>query len=130
MCYPFPGALESYGNHVRARRLELGWTQQRTAAHLGVSEHALNDWECGRMEPKARRLPRIMEFLGYEPDCDRYSAAELVGRIRRLSGLSLERLAERAGVSDDTLANLEKGRYQPSRRTYERLKQLAAGLEP
>jgi transcriptional regulator with XRE-family HTH domain len=127
--YPFPASLCKYGDHVRERRLALGWTQERTATFFGVSEDTVIDWEGGRLEPKASRIPRIEEFLGYSPGLDRYRPAELVRRIRSLSGASLTDLAKMAGVCPDTLANLARGRNQPSRRTYERLTALAASLK-
>ena len=129
MCYPFPPALRNYGDHVREHRLSLGWTQKRAAEELGVSEEALRDWELGNAEPKPHRIGLIAAFLGYQPSGDRYSAAQLVGRIRRLSGLSLGELAKRTGTCADTLANLAKGRYQPSRRTYDKLTRFAADLD-
>jgi transcriptional regulator with XRE-family HTH domain len=129
VCYPFPASLRSYGDHVRERRLALGWTQERTAAFFGVCEDTVIGWETGSLEPKARRLPRIEEFLGYTPALDRYRAPELVRRLRKLSGASLTELAKTAGVCPETLANLAEGRYQPSRRTYERLRALAAALK-
>ena len=121
--------MESCGSHIRSRRLELGWTQKRTATELGVSEDTLRDWELGKAEPKPRRIPKVAGFLGYDPPVDRYSAAELVGRIRKGSSLPWTELARRTGLSADTLANLARGSYQPSRRTYEKLKCFAHTLD-
>ncbi len=78
------------------------------------------------MEPKGARLPRIAAFLGYQPDTDRFDAAGLIGRILGRLGTTIRQLAAETGICADTLANLGKGRYQPSRRTYEKLKALAA----
>jgi DNA-binding XRE family transcriptional regulator len=81
------------------------------------------------MEPKPRRLPRIIEFLGYEPETDRYDVAALIEDIRIRTGLSYDRLASRNGACADTLVNLKNGHYQPSRRTYRRLREFAATLD-
>ena len=125
MSRPFHQSLDSCGSHIRCRRLELGWTQKRTATELGVSEDALRDWELGKAEPKPRRIPKVAGFLGYDPPVDRYSAVELVDKIRKGSSLTWTELARRTGISADTLANLARGRYQPSRRTYDKLKLFA-----
>jgi DNA-binding XRE family transcriptional regulator len=69
----------------------------------------------------ARRLPRIIEFIGYEPDTDRYDVAAVIERFRRETGISYEKLAKKVGVCADTLVNLKNGRYRPTRRTYDRI---------
>ncbi len=121
--------MGNYGDHLRQRRLELGWTQKRTATQLGISDDTLRDWELGRMEPKPRRIRAIVEFLGYDPGTDRYDVAGLIEGIRRQTGYSYEDLATRVGVCADTLVNLRNGHHQPSRRTYRRLKTFAATLD-
>jgi len=103
--------------------------QPRTAAELGISEDTLRDWGLGKMEPKPRKLPRIAAFLGYKPDTERFDAPRLIGRILSAGGLTLHRLEAEIGVCKDTLANLPNGRYQPARRTYEKLKRFAKTLE-
>ncbi|WP_265594516.1 helix-turn-helix transcriptional regulator [Haloferula sp. BvORR071] len=113
---------------MRRRRLELGWTQKRTAADIGVSEDTLRDWELGTMEPKPKKLPRIAAFLGYEPDIDRFDAPRLLGRLLDHSGITIQHLADETGLCTDTLVNLREGRYQPARRTYQKLAQFALNL--
>ncbi len=81
------------------------------------------------MEPKPRKLPRIAEFLGYEPDIERFNAPRLLGRILDSQGVKIDRLAAEIGVSLDTLVNLRNGRYQPARRTYEKLTKFASNLD-
>lgn len=63
----------------------------------------------------------IIEFLGYEPNIDRDDIVALIVRLRRDTGLSYERLAKKIGVCADTLINLKNGRYQPTRRTSDRI---------
>jgi ribosome-binding protein aMBF1 (putative translation factor) len=81
------------------------------------------------MEPKPRRLPRIIEFLGYEPDTDRYDVAGLIRDIRTRTGLSYDDIATKIGACTDTLVNLKNGQHQPTRRIYRRLKSFAATLK-
>jgi transcriptional regulator with XRE-family HTH domain len=96
---------------------------------MGLSEDTLRDWELGTMEPKAAKLPRITAFLGYEPDIDRFDAPRLLGRILSRSAITTRQLAAETGICTDTLVNLRNGRYQPARRTYQKLSQFAQNLE-
>ena len=81
------------------------------------------------MEPKGKRLGRITAFLGYEPDTERFDAPRLIERILSATGFRASRLAGEIGVHEDTLANLRIGRYQPARRTYDKLARFAAKLD-
>lgn len=47
------------GAAVRARRVELGLTQQRLAAQAGMSQGALSRLECGRGVPTLPLLERL-----------------------------------------------------------------------
>lgn len=51
------------GKKIRARRKELGMTQEELAEKLGVGHQALSRIEQGRMAPKMDRLPIIAESL-------------------------------------------------------------------
>ena len=63
----YPAALRTYGDHVRARRLDLGMLQRQAADIIGVDETTIYNWESNRVEPAARLIPRIIRFLGYSP---------------------------------------------------------------
>ena len=52
------------GDHVRARRLNLGLAQEQFSQQLGVSESTINNWERGRYFPDLRALPRVLSWLG------------------------------------------------------------------
>lgn len=51
------------GKKIRARRKELGMTQEELAEKLGVGHQALSRIEQGHMAPKMDRLPLIAENL-------------------------------------------------------------------
>ena len=61
------GALRTYGDHVRARRLELGLYRREVAELVGVDETTIYNWESGRNAPAEKVIPRLVEFLGYSP---------------------------------------------------------------
>jgi len=49
-------------NHVRERRLALGWTQQELGERLGVSRQTVNAIETGKYDPSlplAFKLARV-----------------------------------------------------------------------
>jgi hypothetical protein len=35
-------------------------------------------WELGKAEPRARKVPRINAFLGYTPEIDRYDVGGMI----------------------------------------------------
>lgn len=51
------------GKKIRARRKELGMTQEELAEKLGVGHQALSRIEQGHMAPKMDRLPLIAKNL-------------------------------------------------------------------
>ena len=56
------------------------------------------------------------------------AAGELIGRIRRVSGLSQAELARRSGIQSSVLSAYEHGRRQPSGAALARIAR-SAGLE-
>ena len=63
----YPTALMTYGDHLRAKRLDLGLLQRQVADEIRVDEATIYNWEGHRTEPALRFVPRIIEFLGYCP---------------------------------------------------------------
>jgi transcriptional regulator with XRE-family HTH domain len=60
--------LAETGGRMRARRLELGWTQQRLAGELGTSQARVSDWETGRFEMLSGTLLRVCTALDVSSD--------------------------------------------------------------
>ncbi|MDQ3802270.1 MAG: recombinase family protein [Acidobacteriota bacterium] len=56
----YPATLSTYGDRLRARRLDLGLTQKQAAEKLGVDETSVFNWESNRVEPAVRLIPRII----------------------------------------------------------------------
>ncbi len=54
---------DNLGDAIRARREELGWTQQHLADAVGVEELSVRNWEIGRHRPRTRHLRRLSEVL-------------------------------------------------------------------
>lgn len=53
---------------IRARRRELGLTQEQLASRLGVSAPAVNKWERGNSYPDITLLPVLARTLGGRPE--------------------------------------------------------------
>ncbi|MDQ3816399.1 MAG: helix-turn-helix domain-containing protein [Acidobacteriota bacterium] len=63
----YPDKLLTYGDHIRARRLNIGLSQREAAETIGVDETSVYNWESNRVEPSVRLIPNIIRFLAYCP---------------------------------------------------------------
>jgi transcriptional regulator with XRE-family HTH domain len=114
---PYPKELKTIGDHIRKRRLDLGLFQKDVAATIGVDICTVTNWENGRCGPALRVMPRILEFLGYEPSAFEPSMlGKAIKQYRRMRGISQKELARRLDIDPSTLAKYEAGRN--TRRTH------------
>ena len=65
----YPCVLNTLGDHIRKRRLELGLYQREVASKIGVDESTVYRWERNETSPPSRFIPQIINFLGYNPLC-------------------------------------------------------------
>ena len=63
----FQGGPGGFRRRFRARRRELGLTQEKLAVHLQVTRNAVWFWEKGLRVPRASTLRRLAEFLSETP---------------------------------------------------------------
>jgi len=63
----YPIELNTLGDHIRKRRLELGLLQRDVAKIMGVCEDTITGWETGRSNPSKRLIGSIIKFLNYNP---------------------------------------------------------------
>ncbi len=113
----YPKQFKHLGDHLRARRIDLGLHQREVAAQIGVDTATVTNWEVGHTEPEERFIPALIGFLGYNPLPASRSPGEAIRRERLTRGWSLATLAARAGVDPATVARLEadtKGMAQRS----------------
>ena len=64
----YPRELKTLGDHLRKRRLDLGLLQKQVADRLEVNAMTICNWETNRTSPQLRFVPRILSFLGYNPN--------------------------------------------------------------
>ena len=63
-----PAILETIGDHLRKKRLDMGLSQPEVAKLLKVTTDTVTLWELNRNSPTARYFKKILAFLGYLPD--------------------------------------------------------------
>jgi len=127
----YPKKLETLGDHIRKRRLDLGLFQKEVAEKIGVDETTIYNWERNATNPPNRHIPRIIEFLGCNPLPNPNTLAEKLIMARKTLGLSQKAMAKRLGIDPTTLERWEAGKSNPSAKSFAIvrlfLKKLAAG---
>lgn len=124
---PYPRELATWGDHLRARRLERGLLQKDLAREWRVDTATVNYWERNRFAPAPRHLPRVVEFLGYVPYNPHWTPAERIRAQRETLGFSRQRFALALGVHEGTVRRWEWGWSEPSPRLQVRVQ---AFLQP
>jgi transcriptional regulator with XRE-family HTH domain len=119
--------LNSLGEHIRKRRLDLKLTQKQAAEIIGVTESAIWNWEGNESRPFWRYWGAIRDFLGYDPFPPSSTLAEKLVSVRKLRGLSQKEAARQLGVDPSTLARWERGTGKPSMRLASRVGRLLSG---
>jgi transcriptional regulator with XRE-family HTH domain len=111
----YPKEINSLGDHIRARRLNLKLLQRQVAEQIGVNAATITNWERNESTPVIHYIPAIVQFLGYDPLPSGDSLPERLRRARRQLGLTQRKMAERLGVDPCTLRDWEAGLHQPTR---------------
>jgi transcriptional regulator with XRE-family HTH domain len=110
----YPAALVTLGDHLRARRLDLGLLQKQVADEIGVDETSIYNWESNRVEPAVRLIPRIHLFLARCPYTSGLSLSYKLKMWRQGLGLSQVKMAKAVGVDEGTWRRWEAGRRLPA----------------
>jgi DNA-binding XRE family transcriptional regulator len=96
--------------------LELKLTQEELAQKFKVDWTTIGNYESGRSSPKVSLVPKLIEFIGYDP---RPVPTEFPSRlkwVRQGLGLTQRALAERIGADVDSVMNWEAGKTKPAER--------------
>lgn len=105
--------LNSLGDHIRKKRLDLDLMQKDIAKILKVEKETVWNWENNRGEPEIKYYPAIMDFLGYCPYVKPQTWGEKLKLFRTHSGLTFKQLAKNIGVDPCSLQRWEKGKIKP-----------------
>lgn len=122
----YPDILRTWGDWIRARRIDLELTKHQLSLKLNVSDITIYLWEKNKVQPSLAQIPKIIEFLGSDPFEKRAeNLGEKLREYRRTHGLTRKKLAERLGVDETTLAGWEKGKHQPTKNLLEKLMSIS-----
>jgi transcriptional regulator with XRE-family HTH domain len=114
----YPKELKK-GYYIRKRRLELGIFQREVAERIGVDKDTICLWEANESSPFARYVPRIIQFLGYDPWPTPKTISERLIGARKCLGLTQRAMAKRLRVDPTTLGFWERGERRPSKKLLE-----------
>ena len=109
----YPRELQTLGDHIRNKRLDLALEQKDVSKILHVTESTICNWEMNRNEPAVQHYPRIMDFLGYCPYQQSRSWGERLRLHRIHRGLSYEKLAKILDVDPGSIQRWETNRNSP-----------------
>jgi DNA-binding XRE family transcriptional regulator len=59
----YPAVLNTYGDRLRKKRIDLGLLQKEIAVKIGVSATTIYNWENNRVSPAKWFISRIIKFL-------------------------------------------------------------------
>lgn len=94
--------------------MDRGLWQEHIAEMLGVSVSTICNWEGNHTSVATRLLPKVVDFLGYDP---REKVEQLGDRIRierERQGLSQVALAKKLGLNASTVVAWERDRVRKS----------------
>jgi transcriptional regulator with XRE-family HTH domain len=105
---------------LRTRRLERRVTMAELAKAAGLSVYTIQATETGRHSPRPRTVKKLTEALDRIETANPITSGSELRQRRRAEGLTLEKLADRSGLSLNTIHVLETEPWKP----------LAAGRRP
>ena len=117
----YPRQLNSLGDHLRKKRLDLGLLQREVADQLGVDPTTVTNWERQRTTPALPHMPRIAEFLGHVVYDPMEPLSKRLRVCRTALGLSQREIATLIGVDPKTIWEWETGVREPSQRSQRRI---------
>ena len=107
--------METLGDHIRKRRLDLKLGKREAGQRMGVGTATLSYWELGKREPQLSYIRHILEFLGYDPrpPMPTTTLAERLVAYRYKYGITHKQLAEILDVDACTISKWERNRHTP-----------------
>jgi transcriptional regulator with XRE-family HTH domain len=101
------------GDHIRRKRLSLKLEQKEVAERIGVHETSVFNWEANAKRPDLRFMPKVIEFLGYNPLPMSEGIGGRLVRRRTSLGMTQKEAAKSLAVDPSTLARWERGERAP-----------------
>ena len=104
---------KTLGEHLKSCRLKRHLFQTDLAKLLSVDRVTIQNWERGIGEPAIHQVPRIIKFLGFDPEPAPATARQTIKYARRRLGLTQEELAKTLSVAPFAIWQWESGRLTP-----------------
>ena len=127
---PYPKEINTLGDHLKKKRLDLGLFRKEATHIIGVNTTTVRNWEITRFAPKIRYIPHIIKFLGYCPYKPIRSFPEWLKMCRNVAGLSQKKLAKLLRVDESTVAGWEQGKHRPTKRNQLKIQKFFFPSEP
>jgi len=110
----YPATPKTLGEDIRKRRLDLNLRQIDVAKIVGCDEMTVVNWEKGYASPRIHHMPKVVEFLGFNPlqNCD--TLAQQIVSHRTALGTTQKDFARQLGIDPSTLARWERGECAPT----------------
>jgi transcriptional regulator with XRE-family HTH domain len=121
----YPDVCLTWGDWIRARRIDLGLTKIQLSLNLNVSDITIYLWEKNKVRPSLTQIPKIIEFLGGDPfKKESEKLGDKIREYRRIHGLTQKKLAAQLRIDETTLAGWEKGEHTPAKGLLSKLESL------
>lgn len=120
----YPAELNTLGDHLRNKRLDIGLSQADIARVLKASETMVTVWELNQNEPTAKFAKKIIEFLGYVPFLEHESLDKRTHLTRLVSGKTQEQVLKEINVDESNLRLIDLGVRILFRKTREKIEQF------
>ena len=109
----YPHVLNTLGDHLQKRRLDLGLQWKQVASLIGTGATNVANWSKGRTGPGTRHWPKVLSFLGYDPRPRHETVGAALKHHRETHGWTQADVAGRLGVSVSVLWRWESGQRHP-----------------
>jgi len=118
----YPDVCSTWGDWLRARRIDLQLTKRQLSSNLNVSDITIYLWEKNKVQPSTAQIPKIIEFLGRDPfEKKTENLGERIREYRRIHGLTQKKFAEQLGIDQTTMATWERRSHMPLKRLLNKL---------
>ncbi len=97
-------------------------TKRALSLRFNVDDVMIYLWEKNRARPSLAQIPKIIEFLGYNPfEKETENLGDRIREYRRVHGLSQKKLSDKLGVDQTTLAGWERRKHNPNKKLHKRI---------
>jgi len=93
--YAVTDQSSSLGEYLKYERTKRRLRQREVAKIIDVTEVAISNWERNRTTIRLHLIPKVIEFLGYDPHpIEGEGLVSQVKRYQRKTGLSVPKIAK------------------------------------